>query len=25
MGHQENTQVIGRNGAVFTWRNATGR
>ena len=25
MGHEENTQVIGRNGAVFTWRNATGR
>jgi len=25
IGHEENTQVIGRNGAVFTWRNATGR
>ena len=25
VGHEENTQVLGRNGAVFTWRNATRR
>jgi len=25
IGHEENTQVIGRNGAVFAWRNRTVR
>ena len=25
LGYEENTQVIGQNGAVLAWRNATGR